>query len=101
MMKPGALALAPDCVENVPGPVQTLKFARTLRSVISIGFARSAASIVILVVTPFARNLDGTIKKSETVNATARVLFISRLLPALFKHPHDRAQHYVTAPRFR
>jgi len=48
MLKPGAFALKPGCVENVPGPVQTFKFARILGSVISIGLLRSAPWIVIL-----------------------------------------------------
>jgi hypothetical protein len=42
-----------------------------------------------LVVASFARNREGTIKRSETTKATASILFISRLLLALFKHPHD------------
>ena len=60
MMKLGAFALNPGSLEYVPGPVQTLKLARTCRSVISIGFERSAPSITTLVVAPFPKSLEGT-----------------------------------------
>jgi hypothetical protein len=53
MMKLGAFTLNPGWLEKVPGPVQTLKFARMCRSVISIGFERSDPSIKTLFVVPF------------------------------------------------
>src|SRR5215469_411588 len=82
MMKLGAFALNPGWEENVPGPAQTLKFARILRSVISIGLERPGPSITTLVVAPLARSLDGTTDKS-IMRAITRVFFIPYVLHAL------------------
>jgi hypothetical protein len=48
-----------------------------------MGLARSVPSMMILVVARFARTREGTIKKSEMMKATARILFIS-LFAGLF-----------------
>ena len=76
MMNPGALALNPGALELVPGPVQTLKFARTFRSVISIGLLRSAPLIVILTVFPFASSGVGTLRISKELSKAARAILM-------------------------
>src|SRR5437773_1207095 len=62
-----------DCLSAVlvPGPVQTWKFARILRSVIAIGVLRSAPLIVILTVFPFATSGVGMLRISKELSKTA------------------------------
>ena len=75
MMKLGVLGLNPGCVQNVPNPVQTLKFARIFRSVILMGLERLGPSITTLVVVPFARTLDDAADKTR-MRIIVRVFFI-------------------------
>jgi hypothetical protein len=77
-MKLGAFAWNAGWVENVPGPVQTLKFASIFRSVISIDFERSGPSITTLVVVPFTKSLEGA-RHASAIRAAASVFLISYL----------------------